>query len=105
MRRRLRDVLSVSPLLCPTISTVDSSEDVEKGSAMDDEIKNLKDHAVLGERIVGIEKVTLDERGQGALSPRMMPSPREPTPAARARASQFDTFTLRALVSILCCVP
>ena len=39
--------------------------------------------AVLGDPIVGTEVVTRDDRGQGALSPRGLPSPKEPTPAAR----------------------
>ena len=50
----------------------------------DDFVADLKDVAVLGEPIVGIEVVTLDEKGPGALQARALPSPNEPTPAARA---------------------
>ena len=42
-------------------------------------IKNEKDFAVLGEPIVGREVVVLDERGQGARTPRMLTSTKEPT--------------------------
>ena len=66
---------------------------------VDTEVKNLRDFAVLGEPIVGTEMVVLDERGQGALSPRLLPSPKEPTPAARAIHNL--THALRSMVSIL----
>ena len=49
----------------------------------DDYVVDLKGLAVLGEPIVGAE-VTLDDKRPGALKARALPSPREPTPAARA---------------------
>ena len=84
MRHLRRCYLPVRPLLCPTIANHDGAEGVEAEPVVDVEVKNLKDFAVLGEPIVGIDKVVLDDRGQGALPPKMMPSPNEPTPAARA---------------------
>ena len=51
---------------------------------LNDDVEDLKGVAVVGDPIVGVEVVTLDERGQGARSPRLLPSPKEPTPAARA---------------------
>ena len=41
--------------------------------------------AVLGDPIVGTAVIVSDSRGQGAVSPRTLPSPKEPTPAARER--------------------
>ena len=57
---------------------------VEVGLAADD-VVDLKGTAVLGEPIVGIEVVTHDERGQGALAARPLPTPKQPTPAQIAQ--------------------
>ena len=79
---------SVSPILiCPNTADPVSvvADQLAAEDAMEAEVKNLKDWAVLSEPIVGVEVVTLDERGQGALPPKELPSPKEPTPAARAR--------------------
>ena len=46
---------------------------------------DLRKVAVLGEPIVGIESVSYDERGQGALPAKGPPSPKEPAQAARDR--------------------
>ena len=42
---------------------------------VDEDIKNLRDFAVLGEPVVGVDVVTLDERGQGAHAPASLPPP------------------------------
>ena len=76
---------SVSPLLCPTVTDPNALERLQAAEAADVEVRNIRDSAVLSEPIVGVDKVVLDERGQGALSPRMLPAPKEPTPAARAK--------------------
>ena len=54
------------------------------GVAAYDFVADLKGVAVLGDLIVGIEAVTLDEKGPGALKAQSLPPPKEPTPAARA---------------------
>ena len=46
-------------------------------------VLDLRKVAVLGEPIVGQEVVTLDEHGPGAIKARGLPSPKEPTQAAR----------------------
>ena len=74
--------VSVSPLLlvCPIQDDVASAEAAP--SVIDrDDVVDLKKEAVLGEVSVGVEAVTLDQRGQGALKARILPSPREPTHA------------------------
>ena len=48
-------------------------------------VADLQRHGVLGKPIVGIEVVTHDHRGQGALAAKPLPAPKAPTPAARAR--------------------
>ena len=53
----------------------------EAGVLEADDVIDLKGTAILGEPIVGTEVVTLDERGQGALPARALPSPKQPTPA------------------------
>ena len=45
-----------------------------------DDVTDLKGTAVWGEPFVGVEVVTLDERGEGALPARPLPSPKQPTP-------------------------
>ena len=74
--------VSVSPLLlCPLREVPDAVGAV--GPVVDEEVVgDLKKIAVLGDMIVGEEAVTLDERGQGALAARVLPSPKEPTQAA-----------------------
>ena len=77
--------ISVSPTCklccCPLIAPLDS-----KDSAGDaDEVVNLQEVAVLGDKIVGVEVVTHDEHGRGALAVNPLPSPQEPTPAERER--------------------
>ena len=47
-------------------------------------VADLKGVAVLGEPIVGVELVTLDANGPGALAAHALASPNEPTPAAMA---------------------
>ena len=54
------------------------------GEVDDDYVLDPKGIAILGDPIVGVEVVTLDERGPGALAARALASPNEPTPAARA---------------------
>ena len=39
-------------------------------------------YAVMEEKIIGTESVTLDEHGQGAVTPTALPSPARMTPAA-----------------------
>ena len=51
---------------------------------MDEEIVKTGETS-LGEKIIGVENVTLDERGQGAVSARPLTSPQTPTPAQIAR--------------------
>ena len=51
---------------------------------LDDHVVDLKGVAVLGEPIVGVEVVTLDGNGPGVRPAIGLPSPNEPTPAARA---------------------
>ena len=50
----------------------------------EDYVGDLKGVAVLGDPIVGVEVVTYDARGPGALPARALPSPNETAPAARA---------------------
>ena len=85
MRRGCRCNLSVSPLLCPVLSDSDATGDLAYQSMIDDQVADLKAHAALGEAIVGVEAVTFDARGQGALSPRALPAPKEPSQAERDR--------------------
>ena len=75
-----RCAVSVSPLLCHLFT--DRAAQAPKATVVDhDLVEDLKKVAVLGEPIVGVESVTLDEHGQGGLAPRILPSPREPTQA------------------------
>ena len=64
-------------------TVVDAHAEVDV--ALDDEVHDLKGVAELGDPIVGTEVVTLDARGPGALAATPLPSPKEPTPAARER--------------------
>ena len=50
----------------------------------DDFVADPRGVAVLGEPIVGVEVVTLDEKGPGVIQAKALPSLKEPTPAARA---------------------
>ena len=78
--------LSVSPLLCPnTTASAPVDKHDQEEEHVEAEVRTLKEWAVLSEPIVGVEVVTLDERGQGALPPQALPAPKEPTPAVRAR--------------------
>ena len=63
----------------PTIEKPSSVKD-DAGLEADDVVE-LKGTAVWGEPIVGAEVVMYDERGQGALQARALPSPKQPTPA------------------------
>ena len=54
------------------------------GSSVDGEAIDPK-FVQLGDRIVGVEKVTLDERGPGALEPKAVKPPREMTGAQKAK--------------------
>ena len=71
-----------SPICMPLMGDLDGQRDVVE--AEDDFVRDLKGVALLGDPIVGVEIVTLDERGPGAVAARALPSPNEPTPAARA---------------------
>ena len=72
-------------LLCPVIpstrAVVSDPEQIDEAEVVVD----LSKEAVLGEPIVGVEVVTLDSQGQGALPARALPSPKEPTQAERDR--------------------
>ena len=57
----------------------------EVDSDLDDVVHDLKGVAVLGDPIVGTDVVTYDDRGPGALVATPLPSPKEPTPAAREK--------------------
>ena len=72
--------LPVRPLLCPILSQADD-EDAAAVAAEEAGVIDLRRAAVLGEPIVGNEMVTLDKRGSGAVPFRILPSPRQPTPA------------------------
>ena len=50
-----------------------------------DEVVDLPEVAVLGDKIVGVDVVTYDEHGPGVLPVKPLPSPQEPTPAERER--------------------
>ena len=58
---------------------------------------DLKKAAVLGDPIVGVEVITQDHRGQGAIAARPLPSPREPTQAAIGRAATLPPVLLNSL--------
>ena len=60
------------------------------------EVVDLKRAAVLGDPIVCVEIVTQDERGQGALPFKVLPSPKEPTQAQRDRHNM--SLSIRGLV-------
>ena len=81
----------MSPNICPCcpclapVVVSDSEGASADGHETDDEVVNLEEVAVLGDKIVGTEIVTLDERGPGALKVQPLPSPQEPTPAERER--------------------
>ena len=57
--------IPVRPLLCPF--TVAEDQDAVAKLEVEDEVVDVKRAAVLGEPVVGVEIVTLDERGPGAL--------------------------------------
>ena len=81
MRRRCRGCcVSVSPLICP-LSAASAEVEAAPQVVDQDNVVDLKKEAVLGDLIVGVESVTLDARGQGALPVRILPSPKEPTQA------------------------
>ena len=71
-------------MICPIIESGVTS-DTSTQVVDHDFVGDLKKAAVLGEPIVGIESVTLDHRGQGARSARILPSPKELSPAEIAR--------------------
>ena len=60
-----------------------TSVEVIEPESIDEEVDFKQ--AVLGDPIIGTDIVVKDDRGQGALSPRALPSPKEPTPAERER--------------------
>ena len=81
--------VSVSPvLICPLAEAPASNAHVQEE---EDLVVDLKKAAVLGEPIVGIEAITLDQRGPGALAARPLPSPKEPTQAAIDRHNLTHT--------------
>ena len=53
--------------------------------ADEEPVADIQKHAVAGEPIVGVEVVTYDQRGPGAIAAKPLPAPKAPTPAARAR--------------------
>ena len=75
----------MSPLLCPISSDQEVEDKLSHQDAADEQVIDMKANAVLGEPIVGVEAITFDGRGQGALAPRPLPAPKEPTAAARER--------------------
>ena len=72
-------------ICCPIISPVDGVERAGEVTEDEDEVVNLKEVAVLGDNIVGIEVVALDEQGPWARQVQPLPSPQEPAPAERER--------------------
>ena len=79
---RCRCCVSVSPLLICPLSTTSADQDAGELVVDEDAVADLKKAAVLGDSIVGIEAITHDHRGPGALQARPLPSPKEPTQAA-----------------------
>ena len=73
--------LPCCPLLAPNLVSEQLGGQV--AGLAEDDVVDLKGVAVLGDPVVGVEVVTLDERGPGALRVRPLPSPQEPTPAER----------------------
>ena len=57
----------------------------ERKDDVTDTVADLRGVAVLGDPIVGVEVVTLDHRGPGAIQATALPSPKEPTPAQREK--------------------
>ena len=81
---------SASPLAGPTVMDEDGAIDLKKA-------------AVLGDPIVGVEVVTLDHRGQGAIAARPLPAPKEPTQAAIDRHNLTHiTFELWCPICVAC---
>ena len=85
MSSRRHCFLTVSPLLCPNLADSDPASELKGKSVVDEFVLDVKKHAVLDEATVGVEAVVLDGRGQGALTPRPLPTPKEPTAAAREK--------------------
>ena len=93
----------VSPLLCPILPAAEVADADPEQLGEQEVAIDLKKMAVLGEPIVGIEAVTLDEKGQGALPARALPSPKEPTPAERDRHNLTHLpFALWCPICIAC---
>ena len=75
-----RGKVSVSPfplLSCP-VTTSHSDNGGSEADVVEEAVGDLKDVAVLHDKIVGVEAVTLDENGPGALRVRPLFSPQEP---------------------------
>ena len=68
---------SVSPnsFICCHVFSSSSSDGDPEATLAEDVVGDLKDVAVLNDRIVGGEVVTLDANGPGALRVRPLPSP------------------------------
>lgn len=72
-----------NPICMPLVSGQVGGDVV--GAADDDDfVQDIKRVAVLGDPIVGLEVIPLDEHGPGALPARALASPPAPTPAQRA---------------------
>ena len=70
------------------------------GVVLDDAVRDLRGVDALDYPIVGTDAATLDHRGPGVIAATPLPSPKEPTPAARERHNL--THALRGLVSGRC---
>ena len=81
--RCCRTPVPVRPLLCPILPAADGAAAQGPEQVDEEEVVDTRKVAVLGEPIVGVDAVTFDERGQGALQAEGLPSPKEPTQAAR----------------------
>ena len=72
--------VAVSPMIymmaSPPSTTSNNQTPEAKTGMLADDVIDLKGTAVLGEPIVGIEVVTLDERGPGALQATQSPAPK-----------------------------
>ena len=71
--------------ICPALPKAQQQDahQLEGEVVLDDEVRDLKGVTVRGEPVIGTAVITLDERGQGARPAIPLPSPKEPTQAAR----------------------
>ena len=70
--------------LCPTLEA-DEGVQVEVVHEVAEPTVDISKYAVCNDPIVGVDVVTHDHRGSGALAAKPLPAPRAPTPAARRR--------------------